>query len=141
MSLVKEAKELTHDLGKGVDVIGKKVSDAFDNVKRYLPFTNFAKKKDSSIHLEVDLPGVKKEEISIHIEEDVLTISAMRSYKNELTREHYSICESAFGRLERRYQIPNNIDTDNIQAQYEDGRLSITLIKLPKAQPRAISIK
>ena len=34
MSLVKEAKELTHDLGKGVDVIGKKVSDAFDNATK-----------------------------------------------------------------------------------------------------------
>lgn len=141
MSVVAEAKELTRDLGKGVEVIGKKVSDVFDKVASHLPFSNFAKKEAGDFHLEVDLPGVKKEEINLEIEDDILIVSAVRHFKNELSRDDYYRCESTFGKMERRFRLPEYVDTEKVSASHEDGRLTITLHKLEKAKPRAISIK
>lgn len=141
MSVVAEAKELTRDLGKGVEVIGKKVSDVFDQIASHLPFSNFAKKEEGDFHLEVDLPGVKKEEISLQIEDDILIVSAVRHFKNELSRENYYLCESTFGKLERRFRLPEYVDKEKVEASHENGRLTITLHKVPKAKPRAISIK
>ncbi len=141
MSVVAQTKELSRELGKGVEVIGKKVSDVLDQVASHLPFSNFAKKEDSSFHLEVDLPGVTKEDIEITVEDEMLRIRAIRHYKHELSQESYYICESSFGKLERYYRLPDNVDSENISAAYEDGRLVLTLQKLPKAQPKHISIK
>jgi len=141
MSLVKDVQELGSNIGEGVEVIGKKVSDAFDNLASHLPFSNFAKKQDSSFHLEVDLPGVKKEEIDIQIDGDVLIVSAVRKHKNELNKEDYYICESSFGKIERRYVLPENIDQEKVEASFSDGRLEIELQKTPKAKSREITIK
>lgn len=140
MDIVKTTKELGHDMEKGVEVIGKKLSNTFDNLASHLPFSNLAKKKDSTFHLEVDLPGVKKEDINIQIEDDMLIVSAIRAYQNELTHDDYYICESSFGKIERRYVLPDSVDTKKVEASFIDGRLEIELQKTAKAKPKRISI-
>jgi HSP20 family protein len=141
MEITKNVKNIGSEIEKGVELAGKKVSEAFDNLASYLPFANLAKKEDAAFHVEVDLPGVKKEDIELKIEDDLLVISAVRKYKNELNNESYYICESSFGKIERRFALPDNIDTEKVNASFEDGRLEIELQKNEKAKPRAISIK
>lgn len=141
MDIVKSAKEIGNEIEKGVEVVTNKVSETFDNLASHLPFSNLAKKEDSSFHLEVDLPGVKKENIEIKIEENVLVVTALRKFKNELTRDNYYVCESSFGKFERRYMLPESVDTDKVDAKLEDGRLVVELQKTKKAKPKSISIK
>ena len=141
MDIVKSAKEIGSEIEKGVEVVANKLADSFDNLASHLPFSNLAKKEDSSFHIEVDLPGVKKEDIDIKVEDGVLTVSAVRKYKNELTRDSYYVCESAFGKFERRYVLPESVDTDKVGAKLDDGRLSIELQKTKKAKPKSITIK
>jgi len=141
MDIVKSTKNIANEIEKGVEVVTKKASEAFDNLASHLPFSNIAKKEDSTFHLEVDLPGVKKEDIDIKIEDNILVVSAVRHYKNELSKDDYYICESSFGKIERRYSLPESIDTDKVQAKFEDGRLEIELEKTKKAKPKSISVK
>lgn len=141
MDIIKSAKDIGSEIEKGVEVVTNKLSNTFDNLASHLPFSNLAKKEDSSFHLEVDLPGVKKEDIDIKVEDGVLVVSAIRKYKNELTRDNYYICESSFGKFERRYTLPDSVDTDKVSAKLDDGRLSIELQKTKKAKPKSISIK
>jgi len=141
MNIVKSAKDIGSEIEKGVEVVANKVSEAFDNLASHLPFSNLAKKEDSSFHLEVDLPGVQKEDIDIKVEDSVLIVTALRKFKNELTRDNYYICESSFGKFERRYILPESVDTDKVDAKLEDGRLVIELQKTQKAKPKSISIK
>lgn len=141
MDIVKTAKEIGSDVEKGVESIANKVANTFDNLASHLPFSNIAKKEDSSFHLEVDLPGVAKEDIEIKVEDNILVVSAIRKYKNELTRDDYYVCESSFGKFERRYALPDSIDTSKVDARLDDGRLIVELQKTKKAKPRVISIK
>jgi len=141
MDIVKTTKKVANEVEKGVEVVSNKVAETFDNLASHLPFANLAKKEDSTFHVEVDLPGVKKEDIDIKVEDDVLVISAVRHFQNEVTRDDYYICESSYGKLERRFVLPENIDSESITASYENGRLEIDLQKTKKAQPRSISIK
>ena len=141
MNIVKNAKNIGNEIEKGVEVVGKKVADAFDNLASHLPFANLAKKEDSTFHIEVDLPGVKKENIDVKIEDGVLVVTAIREYKNELTRDDYYICESSFGKMERRFALPESVDVSKVDASFEDGRLEIELHKTEKAKPKNIAIK
>ena len=141
MDIVKTTKKLGNEIEKGVEVVSNKVTETFDNLASHLPFSNLAKKEDSTFHVEVDLPGVKKEDIDVKVEDDVLVISAVRHYQNEVSRDDYYVCESSYGKLERRFVLPENIDSESINASYENGRLEIELQKTKKAKPRSISIK
>ena len=141
MNIVKSAKELGEEIESGVDIVTKKVSDTFNNLTAHLPFVNLAKKDDSNFHIEVDLAGVDRDDIDLKVEDDVLVVTAKREFKKELKREDYYICESSFGKIERRFTLPDSVDRTKIDASYEDGRLEIVLHKTQKAKPRTINIK
>lgn len=91
----------------------------------------FHEDKDA-YHLQVDLPGVKKEEVKLDVENESVSIKATRKMG-----WGENISES---RYERTLTIPRNVDTANIKAQLQDGVLELTLPKREDAKPRSLQI-
>lgn len=141
MEVLQRAKQLGSKIEEGAGLVVNKVADTFDNLASHIPFSNLAKKEDSTFHIDIDLPGVDKKDVNIHVEDNVLVVSAVRNYKNELSRDDYYLCESSFGKFERRYTLPDNVDKDKINAILKDGRLSIELHKTESSKVKSISIK
>ena len=81
-------------------------------------------------HIEVDLPGVKKEDIDIKVEDSTLVVSGERKTKEETKEENYYKLESSFGSFSRSFSLPENVDTENIHAESEDGVLEVIIPKL-----------
>ena len=135
------AKELGSELEKGAESVVNKTSEVFGNLVSHIPFSNLAKKEDSVLRIEVDLPGVDKEDVNLQVDGNVLTVSAVRHFKNELTKDSYYLYESSYGKFERRYSLPENVDSENIEAQLKNGRLTIELQKTENHKAKKISIK
>lgn len=91
---------------------------------------------DNHYLLSFDIPGIPKEEISIEADEGILTISGER--KNHFEGKGYS--ERSYGRFERKFSIPKDVDTSKIEAHFEHGVLNLALPKVAKASPQKISI-
>ncbi|WP_373072338.1 Hsp20/alpha crystallin family protein [Sulfurimonas sp.] len=83
-------------------------------------------------HIDVDLPGVKKDDIKVDIKDNVLTISGERTLKSEVKEEDYYKIETSFGKFQRSFTLPDSIDTESITASAEDGVLEIVIPKSPK---------
>lgn len=94
-------------------------------------------------HIEVDLPGVKKEDISIDVKDSQLVISGERSYKEERQEKDYYKIESSYGKFQRSFALPENVDIENIEASSLDGVLEVVLpkLKIEKAEVKKIQIK
>ena len=84
-------------------------------------------------HVEVDLPGIKKEDINISVEENKLIISGERKVKEEIKEENYYKVESSFGSFSRSFSLPEEADIENIHAESQDGVLEVIVPKLEKA--------
>jgi len=141
MEITKSVKNIGSEIEKSVEKVGDKVTKTFDNLVSHLPFANLARKGNSTFHVEVDLPGVKKEDVDIKIEDGMLVVTAIRHFKNELSEDDYYMCESSFGKMQRRFTLPENIDHEKVDAKLENGRLEIELAKTEEAQPKKIEIK
>jgi len=81
-------------------------------------------------HVEVDLPGVKKEDVEIKIEDNTLLVSGERKVKNEVKEDDYYKVESSFGTFSRSFSLPNEIDVENIHAESKNGVLEVIIPKL-----------
>ena len=141
MDVVKTTKDVVEKVEDKVEKGLEVVKETFSNVASHLPFANLAKKDSDSFVVEVDLPGVKKEDIELKVEDDYLTVTAVRKYKNEIKEEDYYLKESSFGVISRSFVLSDNIDRDNISAKYENGRLYLTLEKLPSKKAKSINIQ
>jgi HSP20 family protein len=81
-------------------------------------------------HIEVDLPGIKKENLDINVEDNVLTISGKRDFKDEVKKDNYYKIESAYGEFSRSFTLPEKVDVENIKAISTDGVLEVVIPKL-----------
>ena len=97
-----------------------------------------------SYKLESELPGFSKDDIKIDVENDVLTISAERSYdnKDENDKQSYIKRERFYGSYSRSFDV-SGVQVDGIEAAYNDGILTVTMPKKPENVPvkRSLEIK
>lgn len=97
--------------------------------------------KDDSFVVRAELPGVKKEDIEISMTGDTLSISGERKPPADVNDNDYKCSEVCYGSFSRTINISAAVDTDNIEASYEDGILEIRLPKLKEAKPTKIQVK
>lgn len=80
--------------------------------------------------LQFDVPGIKKEDIKIELENNRLTVSGERRQKKEESDEKHFRSEVGYGSFMRSFTLPTAVDENKIDAQQENGVLTV---KIPKA--------
>jgi HSP20 family protein len=105
----------------------------------YVPKVDIYSTEDGVVIL-VEMPGVDENAIDINLEKKVLTISGYVSPDEpedyELTYSEYNV-----GDYQRSFTLPDEIDTNNIDASISNGVLRMVLHKAPEAQARKITVK
>ena len=96
--------------------------------------------------VELAAPGMKKEDFQIDIDHNVLTISAETKQEEEHKDEkgHYTRKEFNYSAFKRAFTLPETVESDGIEASYNDGLLSIHIPKREEAKQkpvRSIAIK
>jgi HSP20 family protein len=128
------------DLQRNLDLVfdrafGNVKIDPWDDETVFHPAVDM-EETDSHYVMNVDLPGVSKKDIQVEFKDNELHISAKR--KNEKKTSAYS--ERYYGKFHRVFTVPSGIDTEKIEAQYQDGVLSLAVPKSESAKPRQIKI-
>ncbi len=85
--------------------------------------------------ISFDMPGVKKDDVKIEMRGNQLVISGER--RNEAK----NCSRGSYGKFERAFTLPETVNTEKIEAHYEDGVLNIALPKAEAAKPKAIEIQ
>lgn len=91
-------------------------------------------KTEKGYTLTCELPGLKKEDIKIDVQDHVLKISITVSEDKEETKGEYVKRERYHGSFSRSFNI-EGIDEDKITAKYENGILTINLVKEKPEDP------
>jgi HSP20 family protein len=88
--------------------------------------------------LEFDLPGVSPDSVDIDVERNVLTVRAERP-GNEGDREMLA-SERPRGQFSRQLVLGDNLDLQQVTAQYDSGVLRLSIPVAEKAKPRKIEV-
>ena len=95
----------------------------------FTPAVNTREGKEA-YHIDLDLPGIKKEDVEISVDKNILTISGKREVKEEVKEENYYRVESRYGSFSRSFTLPEKVDIENIRAASDNGVLEIIIPKL-----------
>lgn len=137
MNLVKRNSALNNALPMLLDNFFNRDAFREGNLNFYdattsVPAVNI-KETTENYALEMVAPGMAKTDFKIELENDVLTISAEKSNSTSEAEEGvYSRKEFSYQSLKRSFSFPQDVvDTERIEAKYEDGILHI---KIPKKE-------
>jgi HSP20 family protein len=95
---------------------------------------------EKSFYLSADIPGVKKEDVKVTMEDDVLCINAERTQEEEEKAKNYHRVERSWGSLSRSFTMGDNVDSEHIQASYDNGVLKIVVPKKEVAEKKSKEI-
>ncbi len=96
---------------------------------------------EAAFYIDAELPGIMKEDVGLTIEDDMLTINAERRLETEETKKKYHRVERSSGNFSRSFNLGEAIDQENINADFNNGILRVTLPKaLPVRKKKEISI-
>lgn len=89
--------------------------------------------QDKNVYrLETDLPGIHKDDLKLSIESGILNILATRKVTSGENNQEF--------RYERNFQIPQDVESEKITAELQDGVLSLTFPKKESSKPRTLEI-
>ena len=95
---------------------------------------------ENAIVLKAELPGVEKDQIVVDVEGRTLTLKGERSGENEIKEDSYYRRERVYGRFERSFALPAEVDADAIKAEFKDGVLKIEVPKPETSKPKQITV-
>ena len=120
-----------------MDEIFKDWAGGSQMVNKMVPPVNI-KETEKAFSVALMAPGFKKEDFNIEVDNDLLTISSeIKNEKTEQEEGKYTRREFSYSSFKRSFTLPETVNTDDINASYEDGILTIALPKKEEALPKA----
>jgi len=112
-----------------------------DGVNNWSPAVDVSE-SDKELKLELELPGINPEDVEISADNNVLTVRGEKHCERKEGAEdsRYHIVERSYGSFVRSFQLPHGLDDSKIQADCNNGILSIRIPKAALPQPRRIQI-
>jgi HSP20 family protein len=97
--------------------------------------------KDEDLVVRAEISGAKPEDIDISVQNGILTISGKIEEEKEEERGGYLVRERRSGSFRRSLQLPQEVDEDQIKANFENGVLEVRIPGAAAAQePKHIQI-
>ncbi|MEC3917257.1 Hsp20/alpha crystallin family protein [Nocardia sp. CDC160] len=88
--------------------------------------------------VEFDLPGIDPDSLDLDVERNVITVRASRPQLDQ--NRSMIAAERTRGEFSRQLFLGENLDTEQIRADYSDGVLRLTIPIAEQAKPRKIEI-
>ena len=96
---------------------------------------------ENDIALDVELPGIKPDEVNVSIDQGVLTISGQkREERKEGEEGRFHTIERRYGSFSRSFTLPQGVSEEQIEAEFDNGVLTVRIPKAALPQPRKIQV-
>jgi HSP20 family protein len=143
-------KEMIYRTGTSTPVFGLRreidrlFEDAFgrgDAMSTWSPAVD-VRETEKELRLDIEIPGMRPDDIEITAENGVLTVQGEKKGERKEGEEgsRYHVIERSYGSFSRSFQLPQGLDDSKIEADCDNGILSIHIPKAALPQPKKIQI-
>jgi HSP20 family protein len=97
----------------------------------------------NKFHVFAEIPGVKKDEIKITLQDNILTIEGEKKKESAKEEKNYHRSERLYGSFRRSFTLPAEVDSEKVEAKFENGILDLQLNKVEpkKKEEKIIELK
>jgi HSP20 family protein len=96
---------------------------------------------EDKIVAKLELPGIEPDKVDVSVEDSTLTVTGTREVSDEVNEESYRRVERRYGSFTRAITLPQTADTEKVNANFDNGVLTIEVAKAEKAKPKKIQVK
>ena len=95
---------------------------------------------DDAYTIDASVPGFRPEDVEVTLEDGVLTIRGSLRSEHSRDDKGYIRRERRQTSVYRQIGLPQEVQTDGINASFSNGVLTVRVPRTPKAQPKRIPV-
>lgn len=122
-----------------LEAFGEIANASHNATPTFSPFVNITENEDRFL-ISLALPGFTKKEVGIQIEKNKLVIKSEIEKSKDDDNTKFRKREFAKASFEKSFILPDNVDKENLKAQFKNGVLAIDITKVPEAKPLSIKV-
>ena len=107
--------------------------------EKYFPVDIY--EAEDSVVVKASLPGIKPDEVDLSITGTTLTLRSETKQTDEAKAEDYYRRERHYGAYARSVTLPKDLKSDEADATFDSGVLTIRIPKVEETRPKSIKIK
>lgn len=119
---------------------GERPTDGQTTDTAWTPALDMTEKEDRYV-LQLELPGISPDDVQITLDDNVLTIQGEKQRSEDSEEKERAYRERRFGKFERNFYLNDDVDSEGIEAEYDQGIMTLTLPKSRKSVPRDIPVR
>ena len=96
---------------------------------------------DDAYVVKATVPGLTADDLDLTLEDNVLTLKGEIKADEAVENAQYHVRERRYGSFSRRVRFPVAVNSDNVEATYENGILTLSVPKVEEVKPRKIEVK
>jgi HSP20 family protein len=104
------------------------------------PAVDLYDEKDDIV-VKAELPGMEKDNIEVNLSDRRLTIKGEKRQEEEVKKAGYYRSERSYGSFVRTLELPREVQTDKVKADFKNGILMIRLPKTEEAKKKETKVK
>jgi HSP20 family protein len=132
-----EIESLQQDMNRLFD--GLAATDRNGNRSAFVPASEL-KETPEAIHLSLEVPGLDPKDIDVQVSAEAVSISGERKEETKTEEKGMTRTEFRYGRFQRVIPLPARIENTNVQADYKDGILKLTLPKAEEEKNKVVKV-
>lgn len=95
---------------------------------------------DEHIEIRAEIPGLSDQDVQVSVTDDVLTLRGEKTQENEAEHKKYHRVERSYGRFQRSFTLPANLNSGAIEAKFTNGVLTVSIPKVEAVKPKTVQI-
>ena len=96
---------------------------------------------DDKVGIVAEIPGLDKKQLEVSVEEGVLTISGDKHSTFESDGAKVLRRELKQSSFKRQFELGEQLDGENVSANFKDGILSVSIPKIEPEKPKKHAVK
>jgi HSP20 family protein len=118
------------------DTFGRAASGA----SAWNPAVDVREEQDAFV-FDLELPGIAPEAVEVTADNGVLSVSGEKRSGSERDESRWHIVERTQGSFRRTFQLPQNVNEEDIDANFENGVLTVRVPKAEVPKPKRIAVR
>jgi HSP20 family protein len=91
---------------------------------------------DKAIEVTAELPGVDAKDIDVELRNGMLSIRGEKKAEKDEKQKDYHVVERSYGMFERSFAVPDEVETDKVEASFDKGVLKVVMPKSAEAKSK-----
>ncbi|MBF2073197.1 MAG: Hsp20/alpha crystallin family protein [Synechococcales cyanobacterium C42_A2020_086] len=93
-----------------------------------------------AIHLKLEIPGIDAKDLDVQVSAESVSITGERKSETKTEEQGMTRTEFRYGKFQRMIPLPARVQNNNVQAEYKDGILKLTLPKSEEEKNKVVKV-